>query len=303
VKPLGTRIALLTATLALGAAGPALGYRVEGKPWPSGLVPYYNAAPGQAWAVAQAVNAWNTSGARVRFVPVPRASARLVIVDSGSAGCERAEATVGYGPRTVVRIWNARAVPSSCTSAMAATALAHELGHVLGLVHESRGCAAMNPTFSDRGPGLCTPVERWEWRCRLLEYDDVAGAIALYGGTVRTPRAPACPLYRAIAAPAFVSATQSPGLLTVRLGRPASPLLPRYLPPRTAEAFAPIWRRDACATTIDPRTPRYRWPAGSPVELRERTPSSPGSYCLAIWAFDSLGRPSDTPVRISVRVP
>ena len=73
-------LAMLVFVLAPAAFVPgAAGYRVEGEAWPGGIVSYYNAAPDQAWAVAQAVRAWNTSGARVQFVSVPRQSAKLVI--------------------------------------------------------------------------------------------------------------------------------------------------------------------------------------------------------------------------------
>ena len=64
---------------AVAFAVPGSAFRKLGDPWPAGVVPYYNAAYDQAWAVNQAVNAWNTSGARVRFVPVSRGSAKLVI--------------------------------------------------------------------------------------------------------------------------------------------------------------------------------------------------------------------------------
>lgn len=304
------RLSIAAVTVALCCAGvtdAALGYRVKGTPWPGGLIPYYNAAHDQAWAVSQAVNAWNTSGARVRFVPVSRAAARLVIEESGSRSCQRAEATVGYGRSRTVRIWGARAVPSTCTAPMAATALAHELGHVLGLRHEDRGCAAMNSTFSARGPGRCERVERWEWRCRLLEHDDVAGAVAVYGGSVRPLRAPSCPLYEPIAPPRFESAVLGSGFVSVRLRRPASPRIPSYLIAalRSAEAYALAWGRDTCPSRVDLRgSSRFVWPQGDgeTVEIRRPAPAEPGLYCLAIWSVDSFVRPSARPLTISVRV-
>ena len=75
---------LLSVTLAaaVGAvlfAPDAGAYRYHAYPWPDGIVRYHNAASDQAWAVKQAVDAWNRSGARVRFVPVSRGHAQLVI--------------------------------------------------------------------------------------------------------------------------------------------------------------------------------------------------------------------------------
>ncbi len=288
----------------------ASSYRVKGTLWPGGVVPYFNAAPDQEWAVQRALAAWNTSGARVRFVPVSRQQAKLTIVYSGAASCERAEATIGYGPRRTVRIWSARKAPSAtCLPQMAATALAHEFGHVLGLQHESRACAAMNPTFSQFGPGECEPVKRWEWRCRLLEHDDVAGAVAVYGGTTRAGGAAACLLYGAIAPPTLESGTWTPARqLLLELRRPVSPTIPWYLLDRYSsdEAFAYTWSRDTCATQIDLRsTPRHRWPAdtGSAADVTVTPPAAPGRYCLSVWAVDSFVRPSEKPLTVAVTVP
>src|SRR5687768_7565545 len=61
------------------AAEAASAYRFHGVPWPGGVVRYYNAAPSQAWALWQAVAAWNRSGANVRFVATSRRNAQLII--------------------------------------------------------------------------------------------------------------------------------------------------------------------------------------------------------------------------------
>ena len=68
------------------------------------------------------------------------------------------------------------------SAALSASALAaHELGHVLGLGHEARGCVVMAPVVaaglaSRCGLGACKVL----WRC-LVQRDDGGGAIALYG--------------------------------------------------------------------------------------------------------------------------
>jgi hypothetical protein len=63
--------------------------------------------------------------------------------------------------------------------------LAHELGHVLGLDHETQQCATMNPSVGADHTTLCPAPPAGMWTCRLLQPDDVRGAVALYGGTVR----------------------------------------------------------------------------------------------------------------------
>ena len=64
--------------------------------------------------------------------------------------------------------------------------IAHELGHIMGLNHETRRCATMNPSVAERC-GKTPP-------CTILQADDVRGAIARYGGRARTRPRELCPL-------------------------------------------------------------------------------------------------------------
>ncbi len=299
-------LAILVVLLASTAVVPgAAGYRIEGRAWPGGTVPYYNAASDQQWAVAQAVRAWNASGARVHFVSVPRENAKLVIRSTGNQSCASARATLGYVGTPTVWIWRAGTRPA-CDPYWAAGALTHELGHVLGLGHEGRGCAAMNPSGNRRGPSACEPSERWEWRCRLLEHDDVKGAVAVYGGVVRAPRAdPTCDLYRPVRTPRYISSTidSGRGFLRVSIRRPIVPAIPSFLGARpAAESYVRIWADGSCPAAYDADAPRYRWPAapGEVAEIIQRVPPSSGDQCLSIWAIDGLGRSSARPVSINV---
>jgi len=291
---------LLAAPIALAPGAGA--YRAEGRAWPGGLIPYYNAAADQAWAVGQAVNVWNTSGARVRFVAVPRESARLVIRSTERTSCTRAHATLGHVARATVWIWARDMTSPTCDPYWAAGALAHELGHVLGLGHEGRGCATMNPSGNRRGPAACTPVEPWQWRCRLLERDDVTGAVALYGGAVREPRRrPGCDLYGPLAPPSDVAATLDGDLLRVTLRRPPALARPVFLAARSGpESYAALWSNSGCPAPFEPRAPRYRWnvSGGAVAELGLRVPA--GARCLSVWAVDGLGRPSARPASVSL---
>ena len=55
----------------------------------------------------------------------------------------------------------------------------------------------MNPSGTLQGPELCPKAKVWQWRCKLLTRDDIAGAVALYGGAARGQAGPSdCDLYR-----------------------------------------------------------------------------------------------------------
>jgi hypothetical protein len=306
------RLALLASLLACAAAAPGAGaYHFHAVTWPGGVVPYFNAAPDQAWAVSRAVRAWNESGARVRFVAVPRSRAKLVIQEEPDhVYCTEGRATVGDVAGAHVEIFPARGITHACNRYWAARVMTHELGHVLGLLHEDRVCAAMNASGTLRGGAECDQRAPWDWRCRLLERDDVQGAVAAYGGRARPVRTPAvCPLYPAIGRPTGFSASVDPGggSMTLTFTRPADPAIPSF-------AAAPPWTHNAAFAITQPRRScpaddavadayRYHWsvPPGGRQRLRVAAPSR--RLCLAVWAIDPLGRPSAGPARIMVGPP
>ncbi len=256
----------------------------------------------------RAVAAWNASGAKVRFVAVPAAQAELVISDSeacppatGGGVTRLGEATIGYGPAAHVHIYRSDGSSQLCNPYTTANTVAHELGHVLGLDHETRVCTTMNPVGGWRGPQLCR-VPFWQWHCRLLEADDVAGAVALYGGAPRPLPAAGCDLYPQPAAPRLtLIAYAARGSLEVSFRRPAATAaLPAFLldqrgPESYATAFTP-----GRACTADPaRQPHYRWRAAAgAVQSGNVHYDRLGISCLQLWAFDGLGRPSPATSRL-----
>jgi hypothetical protein len=176
---------------ALLGAGRADGYQFEGGRWPTRTITYYVETPAYAWSVDIAAYAWNTSGARVRFVRSSRAGARVLV------GIRWYRQTAGdaHVSRIGTSFVSAKVgIQAGHDRYEMALIMAHELGHVLGLDHEMRTCATMNPSIGGDHTTLCPTPPRGTWTCRLLQPDDVRGAVALYGGAVRGWRGPSfCP--------------------------------------------------------------------------------------------------------------
>src|SRR4051812_46972484 len=215
-----TWVCLGIVAFALTGSMRADAYVAHGRAWPGGVIRYYNAATDQAWAVKRAADAWNASGARVRFVAAPASQADVRIEHFPRVDCTiNAEATVGYTAQARIWIFKRDDGAPFCNPYVAAGSLAHEFGHVLGLEHETRGSSLMNPSGTLQGPDLCPKAKVWQWRCKLLTRDDVAGAVALYGGAARVRAGPSnCDLYSAVQPPAglTVAPTSVPHQFRVR---------------------------------------------------------------------------------------
>jgi hypothetical protein len=281
--------------------------------WPTRRITYYNAARANARAVREAVATWNRSGVRLRFVAAPRSRARVVIRYRPGAGCRPGGAAgtsfdgnSGIAVRSVVLIPRPDPAQMGCSRRAITLTVAHELGHVLGLAHERRRCALMNPVLRGLAPARCTPTEPWRWRCRILEPDDVRGAVGIYGGRVRRRGPAVCDVFGPPFVPgSLTAAPDAAGGLAVTFVRPPGVRPPAYLQVRQG-GFAVGYRRDTCPAGLDELeggfTNAWTVPEGAaePVTL---APGLPGRYCVAAWSLDGIGRLSRLPARVLVDLP
>ena len=202
----------------------------------------------------------------------------------GGGGLCRGQATAGYVPKAYGGGW--AMVSRACGRFDAAGVLAHELGHVLGLGHEDRRCATMNSTLWWRCPNS---PQLGQYRCRLVNTDDVRGAVRRYGGRVK-PQGPLyCWKYPPPPAPGSVTADLEPAGRRRRAppleehdvgGADRGPDRPRagYLPHDARR------RRGELERVREPgeRPRRSRTSGAEPLET--------GTYCYALWSYDEADR-------------
>jgi hypothetical protein len=165
---------LLVVACALAIVPAASGFVIAGERWPGSTVSVWNAT-GYPLAERDAMRAWNGAGARIRLVPAASRAEADVLIRYGPVH-DQGESTVGYAPGgSTVEL--ARGLGRVVATAIAT----HELGHVLGLGHETRGCTVMAPVVDVGATSRCRiGTCKKLWRC-LLRRDDVAGVRALYG--------------------------------------------------------------------------------------------------------------------------
>jgi hypothetical protein len=169
---------LIAVTLPCGSAD---AYRLEGGRWATRAITYYTETPAYAWSVDTAAYAWNSSGAQIQFVKSSRANAKVLLGIRWYRVAGDAHLHLRGGSIVRAEV----GIQTGHDRYEMALIVAHELGHVLGLDHELGTCATMNPAVGNDHTNRCPAPPAGTWTCRLLQPDDVRGAVSLYGGTIR----------------------------------------------------------------------------------------------------------------------
>jgi hypothetical protein len=168
--------ALAAGAVSLGVAAPSEGYAIGGRPWPSGTFTYYAQARGYAGAVDRAAGMLNRAGVGVHLSRAASRASADVIVAYGGNPCE-GEATVGFQRAGLDVLYLGR----GCNRGLVTLTAVHEFGHVLGLDHENRRCARLNPSFDDTGtPTHCKRHTLGYWLAHPLTADDLRGLRVIY---------------------------------------------------------------------------------------------------------------------------
>jgi hypothetical protein len=294
------RLALAAALLATLIFAPsAEAYKLLGYRWPSRTITYYDST-GKAYGknVAAAAAAWNKSGTKARWKKAPRSRARVLIRVNKkipSAGL----ATYFGGQRGVIDIQpGMKKMRQSKAEGewVATTIMTHEMGHIMGLDHETRKCAVMQPAVGIGCPG---PKDPWQFRCRVLEPDDVKGGVVLFGGKVGKVGPEFCDLSPAPGVPTDVTAVLFEGSGGFDEEVPETGVRISWTTPRGGEPqqVRVLRRQDTCPTsTDDKQATEVGWetatPGGSQSTVDQSGFPAAGSYCYAVFAIGAFNRPS-----------
>ncbi len=211
------------------------------------------------------------------------------------------EATVGYVAQATIELPRIDESSQLCNSYSSAHAVAHELGHVLGLGHEERGCALMNGRGTWSGAQHCRQEAVWTWRCGLLEPDDINGVVS----ALRRPHEHHEPrlVFRVCADP---RAAEPLGRAPGRRDRRAA-----LRPARTTGDASLPRRSDAVSGRLGDRA-RRETPARRRSPAQSATPGASASASRWRWPIGCLsraaiathsGRPTRSAVRATGRRP
>jgi hypothetical protein len=288
------RVALAFALLcALILTPPAHAFKRQPYKFPSRTISYHDeTGPTYRKEVAAAAAAWNRSGVKVRWVKASKSKARVPIRVSKKIGSAGLAWYFGNG-RGLIELQptiKKNQLTALSGSGVATQVIVHEMGHVMGLDHETGTCAIMQPVL---GGGCKQSSVIWQFRCRLLEKDDLRGGVALFGGKVGKVGPEYCDTVKAPAAPTGLSAVASPAGVDGATGVTVSWTTPKG---KELESVQILRRRDACPTGPDDKqadavSSEQANPGQTQSTLDYTGFPAAGRYCYAAIVYGKFNRP------------
>ncbi|MEA2475009.1 MAG: serine protease [Thermoleophilaceae bacterium] len=288
-------LAAAVAVLTLALAQQAQSFqRFPNYHWPSHTIRYFDATGKQYRAnVAQAAQAWNKSGVKVHWSAVKHRGSGVVPLTVTSNIPSAGLATYYFsGGRWQGKIEVQPGIQKGQLTKAAGNGVAtqvfvHEMGHIMGLDHETKVCAIMQPIV---GGGCPQPKIAWQYRCRLLESDDLRGGIAIFGGKIGK------------LGPEYCDSSKEPpqvtGVTAAPTGDGGSGVTVSWTNPTGSQVqrIEVLRRKDACPTGADDKKAEpvgdEQAKAGQPQFTVDQSGfASAGSYCYAVVVVGDLGRP------------
>lgn len=291
------KVALTTVALLLALPGTADAYKLFPYKFAKRTVVYANTARMYDAEVEAAVRAWNRSGVRFRWKAGPRSRADVIIrirrnlPTAGQAPTHVVGRTVTHGAVEVRADLRKLASSRPAKRALVMLVMVHELGHLMGLDHDDRRCAAMNSS----NLAACKPPEKpWRFRCRALERDDVRGAVRQYGGRVRRLGPATCDAEPAPAAPTGVTATHAGSFGGVRV---------TWRTPDSVRRVRVLRRNGTCPTGPEDRRADLVYESTARRGEVVDYPRTAGRKCYAVFALGRLMRPSAAATAVFLGTP
>jgi hypothetical protein len=288
------RLALALALLcALVFAPSAQAYKRLNYKFPSRTITYHDETGSRyKKEVAAAAAAWNKSGVNVKWVKASKSRARVPIRVTNKIPAAGLAWYFGNG-RGLIQLRSdlkKMQLTELAGSGVATQVIVHEMGHVMGLDHVTNTCAIMQPVL---GGGCKQSPVIWQFRCRLLEKDDLRGGVALFGGKVGKVGPEYCDSVKAPGAPTGLSAAPAPADEDGSTGVIVSWTTPKG---KELESVQILRRREVCPTgPEDKQADSVSFEQAKPGQAQSAIDYTgfpvTGKYCYAAVAFGKFNRP------------